>query len=256
MTNSVLQQLLEMSHYLADPARGYVILGEGNTSARVDEDTFYVKASGTTLDGIGPDGFVAVSVSEVLGILDDPDADDDTVTAVLKAALTDANETRRPSVETMLHAILLRYPEFRFVGHTHPTHTSALLSSNRAEEAAMGRVCPDQVVVMAHKSVWVPYVDPGLVLAREIRDRVERYVEEEGVLPRAIMMQNHGMIAMGDSPRAVTNITDMAEKMSQIILGTYAAGGPNFMSPEHIDRIYTRPDEKYREKALVESGDT
>lgn len=250
MNNSALQQLIEMSHYLADPARGYVILGEGNTSARIDDDTFYVKASGTTLDDIGPEGFVAVSVSRVLGILEDPDANDDTVTAVLKAALVDPSETRRPSVETMLHAILLRYPEFRFIGHTHPTYTNMLLGSKKAEEAAAGRVCPDHVVVMAHKSVYVPYVDPGLVLAREIRDRVARYIDEEGVLPRAIMMQNHGMIAMGDSPRAVTNITDMAEKMSQVIVGTYAMGGPNFMSPDDVDRIYTRPDEKYREKAI------
>ena len=250
MNDSVLQQLIEMSHYLADPARGYVILGEGNTSARIDDDTFYVKASGTTLDGIGAEGFVAVSVSRVLDILEDPEANDDTVTAVLKAALVDPSETRRPSVETMLHAILLRYPEFRFIGHTHPTYTNMLLGSQKAEEAAAGRVCPDHVVVMAHKSVYVPYVDPGLVLAREIRDRVARYIDEEGVLPRAIMMQNHGMIAMGDSPRAVTNITDMAEKMSHVIVGTYAMGGPNFMSPDDVDRIYTRPDEKYREKAI------
>jgi len=172
------------------------------------------------------------------------------VTAVLKAALVDPGETRRPSVETMLHAILLRYPEFRFIGHTHPTYTNMLLGSQKAEEAAAGRVCPDHVVVMAHKSVYVPYVDPGLVLAREIRDRVARYIDEEGVLPRAIMMQNHGMIAMGDSPKAVTNITDMAEKMSHVIHGTYAMGGPNFMSPGDVARIYTRPDEKYREKAL------
>lgn len=103
---------------------------------------------------------------------------------------------------------------------------------------------------MAHKSVYVPYVDPGLVLAREVRDRVRQYIDEEGVLPRAIMMQNHGMIAMGDSPRAVTNITDMAEKMSQVIAGAYAMGGPRFMPPEDIARIYTRPDEKYREKTI------
>lgn len=252
MNDSVMQQLIDLSCYLGDPTNNFVILGEGNTSARIDEDTFWIKASGTTLRDIDADGFVAVSISKVTAILDDESAGDEDVTRVLKEALTDPDETRRPSVEVMLHALLLRYPEYAFVGHTHPTYTNALLCSQKAEEAAMGRMCPDHIVVMAHKSVFVPYVDPGLVLAREVKKRVEAYVEEEGVLPRAIMMQNHGMIAMGDSPKAVSNITDMAEKMSVAITGAYAMGGPRFMSPEHVDRIYTRPDEKYREKAITQ----
>lgn len=250
MEEPVLQELIAMSRYLGAPERGYAILGEGNTSARIDEDRFYVKASGTTLETIDGSGFVAVSVSELLGILDDPSANDDTVTRVLKEALVDPTEQRRPSVETMLHAILLQYPEYRFVGHTHPTYTSALLCSVVAEEAAGGRVCPDHIVVMGHKSVFVPYVDPGLVLAREVRARLAEFIEEEGVLPRAIMMQNHGLIAMGESPAAVMAITDMSEKTARIIVGAYALGGPRFMAPGDVDRIFTRPDEKYREKAI------
>jgi rhamnose utilization protein RhaD (predicted bifunctional aldolase and dehydrogenase) len=250
MSNSVLEQLVDMSRYLGDPDRGHVILGEGNTSARIDDDTFYVKASGMTLSGIGPEGFVAVSISKVTEILEDESAGDTEVTRALKDALVDLGEQRRPSVETILHALLLKYPEYCFIGHTHPVHTNMLLCSVAAEEAATGRVCPDHVVVMAHKSVYVPYVDPGLVLAREVRRRVRAYIEEEGVLPRAILMQNHGLIAMGDSTKAVIGITDMAEKMSHVIMGAYAMGGPRFMSDKDVARIYTRPDEKYREKAI------
>ena len=252
MNETALQQLVDMSRYLGDPGRTYVILGEGNTSARIDADTFYVKASGFTLQGVTADGFVAASISSVTGILDDETAGDEAVARTLKAALVDPNEMRRPSIETILHAILLSYPGVRFVGHTHPTYTCMLLCSVRAEEAVTGRLSPDHIVVMGHKSVYVPYVDPGLVLAREVRSRVHRFVEEEGVLPRAIMMQGHGMLALGDSSRAVTNITDMAEKMSQILVGAYAVGGPRFMPPQDIARIYTRPDEKYREKVIAE----
>lgn len=251
MNNTVLHSLVEMSNYLGDPGRTYAILGEGNTSARIDDDTFYVKASGTSLSTIDASGFVAVSISRVLRLLDDPVADDAAVTMVLKEALTDPNETRRPSVETMFHALLLRYPEIKYIGHTHPIFTNMLLSSKQAEEVATGRICPDHIVVMGHKSVYIPYVDPGLVLAREIKRRVEAYIEEEGVLPRAIMMQNHGVIALGDSPKAVQAITDMCEKISRVIQGTFVMGGPNFMPPKDIDRIYTRPDEKYREKTIA-----
>ncbi len=249
--DQVLTQLVEMSRYLGDPARGYAILGEGNTSARIDDDTFWVKASGTTLETIDAYGFVRVSISRVLAILDDESAGDDEVTRVLKDALVDPAETRRPSVETMLHALLLRVPEIRFIGHTHPTYTNMLLCSNRAREATSGRIFPDHIVSMGHKSVYVPYVDPGLPLAREVRRQFERFVEEEGVLPRAILMENHGLITLGESPKAVTSCTDMAEKVSHIIVGTYSLGGPRFLSPADVERIHTRPDEAYRLKSIA-----
>ena len=40
MQDDILTQLIAMSHSLGDPALDYVILGEGNTSARADADTF------------------------------------------------------------------------------------------------------------------------------------------------------------------------------------------------------------------------
>lgn len=244
--NELLAQLIDMSRRLGEPNRGLAILGEGNTSARVDPDTFYVKASGTMLRDIDETGFVRVSIRKVLPILDDEHAGDEEVTRVLSEALLDAGEKRRPSVETMLHAVLLQFPEYGFVGHAHPVYTNMILCSNRAEEAVAGRLFPDQIVSMGHRSVYVPYTDPGLCLAREVRRRLTRFVEDEGVLPRVILMQNHGVIAMGDSPRAVLSCLEMTEKASRVLVGTYAMGGPHFLSPEHVDRIFTRPDEKYR----------
>lgn len=249
--SDVLQELVEMSRYLGDPAKPYAILGEGNTSARIDEDSFFVKASGSTLATISEKDFLPVSISRVTGILDDESAGDEDVDRVLRAAVLRDGETRKPSVETMLHALLLQYPEYRFIGHTHPIATNSLLCSNKAREATSGRVCPDHIVVMGHKSVFVDYVDPGLLLAREVRTQVQRFIDEEGVLPKAIMLENHGFFAMADTARKVLNITDMAEKMSQIIVGCYAAGGPQWLSDQDIRRIDTRPDEHYRQKAIA-----
>jgi len=248
--SAVLDELVAMSRYLGDPERPYVILGEGNTSARIDEDSFYVKASGTTLEGCSGGDFLPVSISKVIAILDDPKATDDDVDKVLRAAVLDPGEKRKPSVETMLHAILLQYPEYAFAAHSHPVLTNAILCSVNAEEAMAGRTCPDHIVVMGNKSVWVPYVDPGLVLAREVRDRVRRFIDEEGELPRAIMLQNHGSIAMAENGKKTIAITRMTEKASQIVLGSYAMGGPHFMDAKNVDRIHTRPDEAYRQKVI------
>jgi rhamnose utilization protein RhaD (predicted bifunctional aldolase and dehydrogenase) len=240
-----------MSHYLGVESRGYAIIGEGNTSARIDADHLYVKASGTSLATMKPSDFLAVNISKVTRLLDSRDATDDDVRETLKSSLVDEQETRMPSVETMLHALLYDYPEYNFIGHTHPVYTNSVLCSVNAEEAISGRLCPDHIVVMGRATVFVPYVDPGLVLAREVRDRVRVFVEKENQPPKAIALENHGFFALGPNARAVTNITDMAEKMSHILVGTYSMGGPQFMSAADIDRIDSRPDEKYRQERIA-----
>lgn len=239
-----------MSQYLGDISKGYAILGEGNTSARIDEDSLYIKASGTCLGAMKATDFLPVSISRVTRILDAKDATDTDVKDALRGSLLDSGETRMPSVETMMHALLYAYPEYRFIGHTHPVATNGLLCSVHAETALSGRLCPDHIVVMGRATVFVPYVDPGLVLAREVRDRVRSFIERENELPKAIALQNHGLFALGPTAKAVMNITDMAEKMSHVLLGAYSAGAPSFMTASDIDRIATRPDEKYRQEKL------
>jgi rhamnose utilization protein RhaD (predicted bifunctional aldolase and dehydrogenase) len=96
----------------------------------------------------------------------------------------------------------------------------------------------------------VPYVDPGVPLAREIRRRVQEFVREHGEAPRTIYMQNHGLVALGASARQVEDITAMAVKAARILLGTYALGGPHPMTPEAVARIHSRPDEHHRQRVL------
>lgn len=43
------QQLITLSRSLGEPSRDLAILGEGNTSAKLDDDLFLVKASGYNL---------------------------------------------------------------------------------------------------------------------------------------------------------------------------------------------------------------
>src|SRR5258706_8605449 len=75
-TASVLKELITLSRSLGDPARDLAILGEGNTSALVDDSTFLVKASGKELRSADADSFVAVSMSRAMDVLDGPDLSD------------------------------------------------------------------------------------------------------------------------------------------------------------------------------------
>jgi rhamnose utilization protein RhaD (predicted bifunctional aldolase and dehydrogenase) len=246
----VLNELLQLSRRLADPALDYVILGEGNTSAAVDDATFFVKASGVSLRNIPEAGFVRVRRQPIMDLLGRSSVTDEEVIAGMLAARVDTTTPIRPSVETLFHAYLLSLPGIKFVGHTHPTPVNSILCSRLAEEAVSGRTFPDEIVCCGPAPAWVPYVDPGQPLARALRDSVERYIDRYNAAPRIILMQNHGLIALGKSAGEVESSTAMYVKTARIILGTYALGGPNFLSAENVNRIYTRPDEKYREKQI------
>jgi rhamnose utilization protein RhaD (predicted bifunctional aldolase and dehydrogenase) len=249
-SQDILTELLAMSRRLAEPALDYVMLGEGNTSAGVDEAKFFVKASGVSLRDIPETGFVLVRRQPILELLDRPSVTDEEIARGMLAAKVDPVSPIRPSVETLFHAYLLSLPGIRFVGHTHPTPVNAVLCSRLAEQAVSGRLFPDEIVCCGPAPAWVPYVDPGQPLAREMRSRVEAYIDEHNAPPRIILMQNHGLIALGKTPGEVESATAMYVKTARILLGTYALGGPNFLSPENVNRIYTRPDEKYREKQI------
>jgi rhamnose utilization protein RhaD (predicted bifunctional aldolase and dehydrogenase) len=248
MSNDILAQLVAMSNNLGDPALDYVILGEGNTSARADSETLWVKASGTELRTIDRAGFVRVRFDKALALLETGNLSDDAVEAGLEEAKADPSVTVHPSVETVLHAVALQLEGVNFVGHTHPTAVNAVLCSQKAEEAVSGRLFPDHIVYCGPASVYVPYTDPGLPLARAVRDSIGRYIDARREVPKVIMMQNHGLIALGRTAQEVEDITAMAVKAARVLLGTYTLGGPHFLTAENVDRIHTRPDEQYRRK--------
>ena len=133
----ILQQLISMSHTLGSEAYDCAILGEGNTSAKVDADIFLVKASGTQLETIDANGFVKVRFTPILEALKAGSLTDANVKDVLLKSTVDNPAQKMPSVETFLHAILLSYEGVHFVGHTHPTAINGILCSTKAAEAAM-----------------------------------------------------------------------------------------------------------------------
>jgi len=91
----VLDELIEMSLWLAEPSRECVILGEGNTSAQADAETFYVKASGAQLVHSTADSFVQVYSEPLVGLLEGPNLDDTQIKDALAAACVNDDGRRR-----------------------------------------------------------------------------------------------------------------------------------------------------------------
>jgi rhamnose utilization protein RhaD (predicted bifunctional aldolase and dehydrogenase) len=159
-------------------------------------------------------------------------------------------KAKKPSVEAVFHAWLLSLPGIKFVGHTHATTVNQILCSPRAQDFAIHRMFPDEIVCCSVASVFVPYTDPGLKLAQTIRSQTEAFVKQHQRQPRVILMKNHGIITLGATWQSVLSAMLMGEKAAKVFVGAAVLGGPVFFSEENVARIAGRPDEAYRQRAL------
>ncbi|MFO8080807.1 MAG: class II aldolase/adducin family protein [Armatimonadota bacterium] len=107
------------------------------------------------------------------------------------------------------------------------------------------------MVCCGPESAWVPYTDPGLPLAKAVGASVDDFIERWNEPPKVIMMQSHGMIAMGSTPAEVLAATAMAVKAARVRLGAAGWGGIRPLTKTELERIYTRPDEAYRQERLA-----
>jgi rhamnose utilization protein RhaD (predicted bifunctional aldolase and dehydrogenase) len=262
-----LRQLLHLAHELGREEPRLAILGEGNVSCRIDGSTFLVKASGASLGKLAAAGVARCWFAPVLGLLERGCASDEEVTRVLwESRVADdqrnsgpeavgpppptTGSTGKPSTEAVFHAWLLTLPGVSFVAHTHPESVNGILCSPRARDFADKRLFPDQIVCCGAEAVFVEYVDPGVPLARRIREEVAAFQSCRGGVPRIILLQNHGLIALGATPAGALAATYMCDKAARIFTSAASLGGPVFMPEEEVARIDAREDERYRQRAL------
>ncbi len=248
--DNILQELITLSRELGQEHRQLAILGEGNTSALCEDGTFWVKASGSYLGSINELGFSRVFLDQTLEMLQMTTMSDTEVDTGLQKVLIDPSH-RKPSVETFLHAVFLTDGGAKYVGHTHPTSVNSILCSKLGAEPFLHHIFPDEIVVCGRFPLIIPYVDPGLKLAKTVQKSIQHYKEQYGSLPKMVLMINHGLVALGQTPKEVLNITLMADKWAKIILGGYSLGGLSHLPEDQVNRIENRLDEQYRRAHLA-----
>ncbi|MGZ8900914.1 MAG: class II aldolase/adducin family protein [Limisphaerales bacterium] len=249
----VITALLELCRGLGAEDRKLAILGEGNVSGAVSRAEFLIKSSGSSLASMSAEDLTLCTFDSVMALLDRKGISDGELESALMESRSRPGD-KKPSVEAAFHAWLLRLENVHFVGHCHPTAVNQVLCSPRARDFAERRLFPDEVVCCGPASVFVPYTDPGLPLAREIRERTILFMKQHSYVPRLILLQNHGIIAVGPTAQSVLSSILMATKAAEIFVGAASLGGPNFMAQKDVDRITSRPDEHYRQKQLKLTG--
>ena len=243
----VRSRLIELSREFGQ-AR-WAILGEGNTSGRLDEKVFAVKSSGSSLGTLTEIELTECYFEKLIPVLDRKSVSEQEVEEILLDSRVRPTALK-PSVETFFHAYLLTLPEVNYVGHTHPVPVNQILCSSLGTLFAGERRFPDEVVCCGPVSLLIPYEDPGLALAVRIRRDLQSFERAHGRNPKVILLGNHGVITIGQTTEAVRVAMAMTVKAAEIFVGAHALGGNISMPQLEVNRIENRLDEEYRRKML------
>ena len=251
MDQQVLDSILWLCHRLGSPKWRMAILGEGNASVRLDEQTFAVKGSGHSLQKLKPEGLAVCNFNPLVAVAEGSELVLDSDILLMDVRIDQKGV--KPSTEAVFHAWLLTLPGVNYVAHAHPVAVNQVLCSEHGKRFAKRRLFPDHVVCCQSRSLWLPYLDPGLDLAHEICRRTLAFISEHGTAPNTFLLQNHGLITTGVSAEAVWGAMQMMEKAAQIFVGAASMsddGIPQFMPADEVARIAGRPDEEYRRQIL------
>ena len=161
-----------------------VIAGGGNTSMK-ENGVLYIKGSGTALATIAPEDFVKMDLGKLLEIPEKTYPAEDApreaaFLADILAARLPGEEHKRPSVETLLHAL---FPQ-RYVLHLHPTLVNGLTCARHGAEAA---------AELFPAAVWVEECRPGYTLAARLAEKVKGGAD-------TVLLQNHGVFFAAETP--------------------------------------------------------
>jgi len=192
-----IQELIEISQFYGKQ-KDFVIAGGGNTSYK-DENHIYIKASGHSLATIGEDGFAQLDRKGLQLIAGKTYSEDvmereNQIKNDLLNSRVHPEKGQRPSVETSLHDLIA----FRFVVHTHSTKVNGLMCSTNAERLT--------TVLFGDTVVYVPYVDPGYILYKEVETRINAFRARTGKEPKVILLQNHGIFVAADTTDEIREI--------------------------------------------------
>ncbi len=202
-----LQDLIKISQFYGKDSR-YVIAGGGNTSYK-NADKLWVKASGHGLATITEDGFAVLDrkklqvISEKTYSSDTAAREEEVKNDLAAACIT---KDRRPSVETSMHNAI----SAAFIVHLHPTMVNALMCGQNAEA--------DTQKIFGDSVLYIPYIDPGYVLFKEVETRVKNFKAKNGKEPEVILLQNHGIFVGADNIEKIEKIyADVLGKIEKAV---------------------------------------
>jgi rhamnose utilization protein RhaD (predicted bifunctional aldolase and dehydrogenase) len=218
--------------------------GGGNTSVKTaDGQYMYIKASGTALkDMNAKEGWrrlrldLARSVvkDESIAQMETQRRELEVVNRLLLACDDKVKTDARPSVEAHLHAWL-----DKCVIHLHPSAAGAYHNAKNGR-AKLEKLFKDE----SPPPLWVPYTDPGYMLAKRIAQLVDCYQGQFGKSPAILFLHKHGLFITASSAEGALRLVRRVIKRCNSKLTQPKRGKPKSVSRQKIDQV----------KACIERG--
>ena len=192
------------------PANDLVAWTSGNLSARDKEtNTLLIKPSGLGFGELTPENMVQTDLNA----------------NVLSGEL-------KPSSDTATHAYIYReMPEVGGIVHTHSRYATAF--------AAVGREIPCFLTAMADEFGGpIPLGGFALIGGDEIGREVVRVLR--GHRSPAVVMQNHGVFALGRTPKDAVKAAVMCEDVAHTAFLALQLGTPLPLAEDDIEKLHLR----------------
>ncbi len=209
--------------------------GGGNTSVKTADGKYmYIKASGTALKDMNQkQGWRRMRLEPVLAILKDESLPklkasirEPRVVNMLLDACDDKIKTiARPSVEAHLHACLNTC-----VIHLHPSAAGAYHNA-KSGLAKLQRMFKNENPPM----LWVPYTDPGYMLAKKIARLVNNYQDKYGKAPAILFLEKHGLFITAKTATGALRLVRSVMKRCNSKLKQPRSGSAKTIKQEKID---------------------
>lgn len=133
---------------------------------------------------------------------------------------------QRPSSELEMHlAFYKERPGINAIVHTHSKFATAI--------ACMGWELPAVHYLLAMAGHSVKCADYATYGTKELADNAVKAIGESN----AVLLANHGLIAVGDNIESAFSTAEHLEVVSEIYYLTKTLGNPNILSKENMDEV-------------------
>jgi len=199
-----------------------VVFGGGNTSSKGEisdhfgrrKKVLWVKGSGADMQYAIARDYPGLYLDEILALQDFSEMSDDLMVDYVTRALVDPT-SRRPSIETLLHAFL----PAKHIDHVHSDAICALTNHPRGEEAVKE--------ALGDRFAYVDWIRPGFALSKS----VGALSEYEGVV-----LAHHGLVVWDEDTDKCYDKTQVAVKKAN----------------DYLDSLNKRPVANFQHNELPE----
>jgi rhamnulose-1-phosphate aldolase/alcohol dehydrogenase len=198
-----LEELVNRSQRIGSD-QGLVVYGGGNTSSKGEikdhlgrlRKVLWVKGSGADMQYAVDRDYPALYLEELLALEEFKEMDDDLMVDYVTRALVDPT-SRRPSIETLLHAFL----PARHIDHVHADSICALTNHEKGESATRE--------ALGEGFAYVDWIRPGFELSK----LVGTLKDHEGVV-----LAHHGLVVWDEkSDRCYQKTVDAVAKADRYL---------------------------------------